>query len=58
MIEKVNDKVVVSSKELTAYLLMKNYTLIKVYRDNDLNDKYVFLNRKAIIRAIEEYSNR
>ena len=58
MIEKVNDKVVVSSKELTAYLLMKNFTLIKVFRDNNLNDKYVFLNRKGIIRAIEEYSNR
>ena len=58
MVEKVGDKVVVSSKELTAYLLMKNFTLIKVYRSKDLNDKYVFLNRKGIIRAIEEYSNR
>lgn len=58
MVEKVGDKVVVSSKELTAYLLQNDYTLIKVYRDKYLNDKYVFLNRKGIIRAIEEYSNR
>lgn len=58
MAEKVGDKVVVSSKELTAYLLMKNFTLIKVFRNKDLKTNYVFLNQKGIIRAIEEYSNR
>ena len=58
MVEKVGDKVVVSSKELTAYLLQMDFTLIKVFRDRNLNNKYVFLNRKGIIRAIEEYSNR
>lgn len=58
MLEKVDDKIIISSKELTAYLLMKDYTLIKVYRDKDLEDKYVFLNSKGIIKAILEYSCR
>ena len=58
MIEKVNDKVVVSSKELTAYLLQKDFTLIKVFRNKDLKTNYVFLNQKGVLKAIEEYSNR
>lgn len=60
-LEKVDDKIIISSKELTAYLLMKDYTLIKVYReyrDGNLEDKYVFLNSKGIIKAILEYSCR
>lgn len=58
MVEKVGDKIIVSSKELTAYLLDRDFTLIKVYRDEKLETKYVFLNQKGIIQTILGWKNR
>lgn len=58
MVEKVNDKVIVSSKELTAFLLSRDFTLIKVYRNENLETKYVFLNTKGISKAILEFEDR
>lgn len=58
MVEKVNDKVIVDSKELTSFLLSRDFTLIKVFRNKDLKTNYVFLNQKGVLKAIKEFKDR